>query len=288
MKTLLRFFWSTVRSVRRALEESPGRTQTGRPADRPALWGAWSLRRRRKTRSWSWAWRRSCWRSVLPFMRDPETSSCYFCYLFINWNWVTVPYRSVGLPSAEARRGLTEASLTWSVPWRTSQRRRSSWWRTTWPTKCTTAPQWVGGVVFGHQINWNCQWSCSSLPPGLHVPPVPSENCGHQDVLPKWRVPRHPGAVLWTVSEEQIRRGCQEGADRSGQMTETPTTPTHRSQFGVFILELESISGWLGFHQYMLKSGCRSPTVDIINTGEGAWCLFWFESISQYMLDVLV
>lgn len=65
--------------------------------------------------------------------------------------------------------------------------------------------------------------------PGFHLPPVPSEDCGHQDVLPKPRLPRDPGAVLWTVPEEQIWRGCQEGAYWSGQMTEIPTTRTQIS-----------------------------------------------------------
>lgn len=62
--------WSTVCSVHRSLEESPGRLQSGRLADGPALWEKLGLCRRLKTKNWSWAWRRSCWRSVLPFTGD--------------------------------------------------------------------------------------------------------------------------------------------------------------------------------------------------------------------------
>lgn len=50
---VLRFPRSTVRSVRRGLEENPGRIQSGRLADRLALWEKLSLGRRLKTKSWS-------------------------------------------------------------------------------------------------------------------------------------------------------------------------------------------------------------------------------------------
>lgn len=56
-------------------------------------------------------------------------------------------------------------------------------------------------------------------------------------MLPKRRLSRDPGTVLWTMSEEPIRRGCQESADWSGQMTET-STHTHTHWFSVFILEM--------------------------------------------------
>lgn len=52
---------------------------------------------------------------------------------------------------------------------------------------------------------------------GLHLPSVSSENHRHQDVLPQRGLPRDSGSVLWPVSEEPVRGGCQKGAARSGQ-----------------------------------------------------------------------
>lgn len=57
---------------------------------------------------------------------------------------------------------------------------------------------------------------------GLHVSSVPPENHRHQDVLPQWGMSGDSGSVLRAVPEEQIRRGCEEGAARSGQSADTP------------------------------------------------------------------
>lgn len=67
---------------------------------------------------------------------------------------------------------------------------------------------------------------CFWLPPGFHLPPVPSEDSGHQDVLPERWLSGDPGAVLRTLSKEQIRGGREEGANWSGEMTETNTAHT--------------------------------------------------------------
>lgn len=56
-----------INSVHRARvqpEESPGGTQSGRPADRPAPWGRVRILWPPRKKKLSLAWRRSCWRSV--------------------------------------------------------------------------------------------------------------------------------------------------------------------------------------------------------------------------------
>lgn len=235
---------STMRSVRRGLEENPGRIQSGRLADRLALWEKLSLGRRLKTKSWSWAWRRSCWRSVCIY--GGLGGKTFFLPVVSHAN--ELPCRCVEFPSAEAHRGQIEPSHTWSVLWRTLLRRTSSWWQTTWQTKSTTVSQWVLS-----QMPQFCSLKCrNTVSKNKTYQPEPLTNLS--------RVPPATSAVrrLWTprrVAEAKTAEGSRgSSVDRAwGTDTErmsgrrllirsddwNPNTHTDFN-FGVFILEQES------------------------------------------------
>lgn len=219
---------STVRSGRRVVEERPEGIQSGRLADWLALWEELRLSQCRKMKNWSWAWRRSCWRSLSICAGRWGKS---FSGLLIQTSCLAGPANSpaprhAAAESIQASRDPSCGGHHWrghraggGQHDRQSLQQRHSEFRASRPSIDLHFQTSSSFSLKTSEEEPMCFW----LPPGFHLPPVPSEDGGHQDVLPERWLSGDPGTVLRTLSEEQIRGGREEGANWSGEMTETNT-----------------------------------------------------------------